>query len=87
MEQLISAVLSASLLFSRYVFCKQMSYSYFSPGTKKMAIFAKIRKNRQIVKTLNFKGFEHYLRCIFATTSMCVDTKVKDTILPMLTSR
>jgi hypothetical protein len=37
-----------------------------------MAIFAKNCKNRQIVKALNFKGFERYLRCIFATTSMCV---------------
>jgi hypothetical protein len=84
MEQLISAVLSASLLFSRYVFCKQMSYFYFSPGTKKMAIFAKIRKNRQIVKTLNFKVFGRYRLCIFATTSMCDYIKVKNTILPML---
>ena len=33
-----------------------------------MAIFAKIRKNRQILKALIFKGFERYLRCIFATT-------------------
>ena len=37
-----------------------------------MAIFAKICKNRQILKALIFKGFERYLRCIFATTSMCV---------------
>ena len=37
-----------------------------------MAIFAKIRKNRQILKALIFKGFERYRRCIFATTSMCV---------------
>ena len=37
-----------------------------------MAIFAKICKNRQIVKALNFKGFGHYFLCIFATTSMCV---------------
>lgn len=37
-----------------------------------MAIFAKICKNRQIVKALNFKGFERYLRCILTTTSMCV---------------
>jgi hypothetical protein len=36
-----------------------------------MAIFAKICKNRQILKALIFKGFERYLRCIFATTSMC----------------
>ena len=42
-----------------------------------MAIFAKICKNRQIVKALNFKGFGHYFLCIFATTSIMV----KDTIL------
>ena len=38
-----------------------------------MAIFAKICKNRQIVKALIFKAFERYLRCIFATTSMWLD--------------
>ena len=38
-----------------------------------MAIFAKICKNRQIVKALNFKGFGHYCLCIFATTSMWLD--------------
>ena len=41
-----------------------------------MAIFAKIRKNRQILKALIFKGFERYLRCIFATTSMWLDTSI-----------
>ena len=49
-----------------------------------MAIFAKIRKNRQILKVLIFKAFERYRRCIFATTSMCDYIKVKNTILPML---
>jgi hypothetical protein len=39
---------------------------------QKMAIFAKICKNRQIVKALNFKGFEHYFFNILHTTSMCV---------------
>ena len=32
-------------------------------------------------------AFQDFFFCILATTSMCVDTKVKDTILPMLTSR
>jgi hypothetical protein len=43
-----------------------------------MAIFAKICKNRQILKALIFKGFERYLRCIFATTSMCVGVDRKN---------
>jgi len=52
-----------------------------------MAIFAKICKNRQILEALIFKGFERYLRCIFATTSMCDVVKVTDTILSMLSLR